>query len=686
MKVILSSSSGVDVTHDGERSVGVRYVLLGAVLSVVSAAVCFPGTVARADDLQVLSEPTGHLLYEHLRSIVGEQYDARRRDLEQALESSDAVLQRRERLRQDFRTLLGDLPERTPLNARTVGMIECDGYRIEKVLFESRPRHRVTANLYLPERIEGPLPGVLVPCGHSTNGKASEAYQSVCILLALNGMAALIYDPIGQGERHQLREAPRHGTTEHTLVGAGALLVGWNTGNYRVWDGLRAMDYLASRPEVDPERLGCTGNSGGGTMTTWLMAVDDRIRVAAPSCFITTVERLFATIGPQDCEQHFPGQGALGIEHTDFITMRAPRPTMILAAEQDFFDFAGTRTAYAEAQAVYRVLGRADRVGMFSYDDKHGFSQPRRQAAVHWMLRWLLDDDRPVAEPTLTLQPGETLQVTRAGQVIDEFDDEQTVVDFALRRAAELAAARRERWSTLTVEQQRDTVADALGIDRNRLADEVEVTPGETLRRDGYRIEKLVIRRSGAIPVPALKFVPDGDRGPRPGVLYLDGRGKQVDAAPGGRIEELVADGKVVLSIDLQGVGETADRGADGKYYNDEFRVAMVALHIGRPLLTVRVEDALVALGALCADERVDSRQVHAIGIERGGPIALHAAAFDPRIASLERIDSIDSWVEDVVARPLEPNRLGEVVFGVLNRYDLPDLLELVGDASSADH
>src|SRR5207253_7664132 len=123
----------------------------------------------------------------------------------------------------------------------------------------------------------------------------------------------LCYDPIGQGERIQLldkdgKPAISRGTDEHDMVGVGALLIGSSTATYRIWDGIRSLDYLAGRAEIDPKRLGCTGNSGGGTLTAYLMALDERIGCAAPSCYITSLERLFATIGPQDAEQQITGQ------------------------------------------------------------------------------------------------------------------------------------------------------------------------------------------------------------------------------------------------------------------------------------------------------------------------------------------------------------------------------------------
>ncbi len=643
------------------------------------------GTRIHADEeLLVLNTGDKPLLYDYLLHQVDRQAAARHRAVEAALESPAALNARRKRLLTAFREMVGPLPERTPLNARTVGTIDCDGYRIERVIYESRPNHHVTANLYLPADTSRPVPGVLVPCGHSENGKANEAYQSVCILLARNGCTALIYDPIGQGERNQLSDSVRHGTTEHTLVGVGALLVGWNTATFRIWDGLRSMDYLASRPEVDSARLGCTGNSGGGTMTTWLMAFDDRIAVAAPSCFITTLERLFHTIGPQDCEQHFPGQGPRGIDHTDFITMRAPKPTLVLAAEQDFFDFSGTQTAAQEAEAVYRVLGHPEHVALFSYDDKHGFSQPRRQAAVHWMRRWLMGDDRPVVEPKLTLQRDADLQVTAGGQVIKQFDDERTVVDFCNQRAHALAELRGIAWNEQDDQQHTATIRKVISLPDDIRRD-AEPTSNGTATRHGYTIEKLRLERPGEMPLAALLCIPDGHQGKSPAVIYADSAGKSAALQAGGPIEAQLEKNRIVLAVDLRGYGETADIEGGGKYYNDEFRNAMLAMQVGRPLMGQRVEDLLVALEFLAKHDSVDRDQIHLLGVGRVGPVALHAAAIEPRFKSVTLRNSIGSWTEDVVAQPRAPQLLELAVPGVLEHYDLPDLATMLGERLKTD-
>lgn len=251
----------------------------------------------------------------------------------------------RERCRMSF----GPNPRRTPLNARITGTVERDAYKIEKVIFESRPGFPVTANLYLPKDANTRLPAIVGTCGHSTNGKASEFYQSFSQGLARLGYACLIYDPIGQGERLQypneeLKSEVGIGVREHLYAGNQQFLVGEFFGNWRAWDGIRALDYLVTRPEIDPNRIGVTGNSGGGTMTTWLCGLDDRWAMAAPSCFVTTLRRNLENELPQDTEQCPPDVFPLGLEHIDFLAAMAPKPVIILAKERDYFDVRGAET------------------------------------------------------------------------------------------------------------------------------------------------------------------------------------------------------------------------------------------------------------------------------------------------------------------------------------------------------
>ncbi|MDY0168191.1 MAG: acetylxylan esterase [Thermoguttaceae bacterium] len=630
-----------------------------------------------AEDLTVLSpdEQPGELLQAYLLRECDKLLDVRREEV-RALETPEAVRERIDPVRKDWMTAIGPFPERTPLNGKTVGVIEADGYRIERVLYESRPGHHVTGNLYLPEG-DGPFPGVLVPCGHSGNGKAAGAYQSACILLARHGFVTLIYDPFGQGERYQLLDENGKpvigGTTEHTLADIGARLTGACAANYRIWDGIRSLDYLIERPEVDPERIGCTGNSGGGTLTAYLMATDDRILAAAPSCYITSLSRLFNTIGPQDGEQNVTAQVALGIDHVDYVTMRAPKPTLILTGTYDFFDIDGSWDTFREAKRVYGILGFGERVSLFEYPDKHGFSQPRREAALRWMRRWLQGIDDAPTEVEPVLQTDEALQVTEPGQVVADFRG-RTVWDLSLDRAKELAADREAFWRDHSKEECLAEVRRLAGI--REITEKPVAKSLGIVEREGYTIEKLRIEREGEPPVPGLLFLPAAREGKLPAVLYVDGRGKQQASAPGGPIEELVREGRAVLAIDVRGTGETAIA-KPRQYRGNEYKVTYLGIHLGRPLPGQRAEDVLAALEVLVHREEVAPRQIRLVGIECGGPVALHAAALDPRLAEVVIEEAIESWM-DVVATPLARAQLEQIVPNALTRYDLPDLIRAI--------
>ena len=350
---------------------------------------------------------------------------AKRREAYEKRTNVDDIRSYQQQLKQYFTEAIGGFPERTPLNPQKTGVVQREGFRVEKILYESRPKHYVSGTLFLPQSDEfkAPYPAVLVVCGHSANGKAYTGYQASCALLAINGIAAFIIDPICQGERKQLLNADgtpviKSPTTGHTQVGIGAMLLGWNTAQYEIWDGMRGIDYLQSRPDIDGEKIGCMGNSGGGTQTSYLMALDERIVAAAPSCYITSFEQLLATIGPQDAEQNIFGQLAAGMNHADYVIMRAPRPTLLCTATKDFFDIGGSWDAYREAKRVYMRFGFGERVDLAENDDTHGFKKPLREAAARWMLRWLAGRDTAVTEPEMKLLSDKEIWSTPDGQVM----------------------------------------------------------------------------------------------------------------------------------------------------------------------------------------------------------------------------------------------------------------------------
>jgi hypothetical protein len=247
-----------------------------------------------------------------------------------------------------------------------------------------------------------------------------------------------------------------------------------------------------------------------------------------------------------------------------------------------------------------------------------------------------------------------------------------TVWDITLAEAKRLAPQREALWKEGPKAKCLDEVRRLAGI--RPISRQAAKSVGR-IEREGYLIEKLVIEREGEVPVPALLFVPKA-QGKVPGVLYLDGRGKAADAAPGGAVEKLVKAGSVVLSIDVRGCGETTAIQPPG-YWHPEYPIAHMAIQLGRPLLGQRVEDTLAALDVLAARQEADPAKLSIVGIERGGPVALHAAALDERLREVAIEGAIESWM-DVVATKLCVNQMNQVVPRALTRYDLPDLAKAI--------
>ena len=613
-----------------------------------------------------------------------------------------------------FLRQLGSLPARTPLNAQIVGTLQGEGYRVEKILFESQPRHHVTGNLYLPETAP-PYPAVIIPCGHSYTGKAAEGYQRVSILMARNGIAAFCYDPIGQGERYQtfapdgtplstdykanpnsLRQLdpipgqPRFNPVEeHTLMGIGSILVGRNTATYRIFDGMRCIDYLVSRPDIDPQRIGCTGNSGGGTLTAYLMALDDRILCAAPACFLTSFRRLLETSGPQDAEQNIFGQIAFGMDEADYVLMRAPRPTCLLAGTRDAtFDITGTWDIFREAKRAYARFDLPERVDLVEADAPHGFTIQLRVGAVRWMRRWLLNQNDAVSEPDFPIWTDAQLQCTPKGQVLF-LPEELSVFDLNRAESRRLAGVRAANLQQASADDLRQRIRNTAGIcDRDAVPVLTSRSLG-TVQREGYVIERLLLEAPGRAPLPALEFIPATPTGDV--CLYLHHAGKQVDAGVGGPIEQLLRQGQRVLAVDLPGIGETSGSGAGGvarphwsrELFGPDGESFWLAYLLGRSVVGSRAEDVLAVTRYLQSrasnSTTSGKRSVHVVATGTAGLSALHAAALEPeQIAALTLRHTLPSWTA-LIDAPLGHEHLCETVHSALSVYDLPDLIRLAG-------
>lgn len=646
------------------------------------AAFLLVADVTQGDELSVYqgledAESRREMLRTYLEDTASMCF-AQRAETIETIKTSEDVAERQVLMRRFFLEQLGDFPERTPLNAQTVGKAEGPGFRYEKVIFESIPGFFVTATLYLPNS-EPPYPASLVPCGHSDEGKAG--YVLMAALLAQNGIAAFCYDPHGQGERYDFlndQGRPVLGPTlHHSVTGVGCILTGTNPAMYFIWDGMRAIDYLQTRQDIDPDRIGCVGNSGGGTQTSYLMALDPRIKVAAPSCYITTFERLMATIGPQDLEQNIFGQIAYGMDHADYLTMRAPLPVLVCAATRDFFDINGTWIAFREAKRTYTRLGFADRVDIVESDAEHGYNRTLREATAQWLRRWLLDDARPVREEEFPAPAAEELQCTPEGQVI-KIPGARSMAELNIERAERLAARREAFWRDHAPETALAKVRELTGTRSYAELPTPEVEILGVVAREGYRIEKIVLRPEPAIHLPGLLFLPK--RRPICVVVYCHGENKAADAHPGGNLENWAREGQAILAVDLRGIGETES--AEGRpdwrdKCGPDYTNALRAYLLGKSMVGMRTEDILVA--AKYARTRFGEKtpiRLHAVSFATVP--AAHAAALERDLFdSLVLAGGIPSWL-DVVRTPRARGQLVNAVHNALAYYDLPDLLALL--------
>jgi len=650
------------------------------VIMIVCLGLILNAAVFSKEDLSILPEkidgisPTD-MMSKYLHRLAGQKFNDWKAQYEQR-KTPEQIAEYQKRLREKFIEAIGGLPERTPLNPQVTGVVSREGYCVEKIIFESQPKHYVSALLFLPDadKHKPPYPGVLVPCGHSANGKAHDAYQTMGALLALNGMAGLVFDPIDQGERSQMpSQLPRlAGTRAHTMLGVGSILLGRNTARFEIWDGMRAIDYLQSRAEVDPKHIGCTGNSGGGTQTSYLMSLDERIVAAAPSCYITGFERLLETIGPQDAEQNIHGQLAFGMDHADYLMMQAPMPILICAATEDFFDITGVWNSFRYAKRLYTRMEHAERIGLMENDAGHNYNRLQRQGVVRWMSRWLLNKDLPIIEPEIKLLSDEEVLCAPGGQVMN-LDGARSTYDLNRDFEKDLASRRKKLWSTPNQTELLDKIRRIAGISKLSELPEPKVTISETIKRSGYHIKKMILMPADGIFLPALMFVPASDA-KHPAVLYIHEKGKAAD----GSIEAMVKAGKRVLAVDVRGTGET-QQSKQNKFTDAiglDWKDVFTAYLLGRSYIGMRAEDVLVCTRLL---KQKTAGPVDLIAAGNVTIPALHAAALEPELfSSVKLTGMLNSW-SNVIELGRSYNQQVNAVHGALTTYDLPDLAAALG-------
>lgn len=547
--------------------------------------------------------------------------------------------------------LLGGLPNYDgPLNARVTGRIDRPRYTIEKVLFESLPQFYVSANLYLPKET-GKHPGVLRPMGHWEQGKARE--QVIDANLAMKGFVVLTYDPIGQGERQQAYDSRTEGsliggsTDQHFQAGAQSILAGENFARYCIWDAKRALDYLVSRPEVDGEKLGVTGCSGGGTLTTYIAALDPRVKVAAPACYTNTWHFLFP--GPiGDSEQSFPYFVSSGLDVADYAELFAPKPWLVVSTVGDFFPIDGARQAYQEALNWYRIFNAENKISWAVGPGPHGMPLEVREEIYQWLIRWLKDGKGNFREETFEPVPDFDLLAAETGQVKGRQVYQVISESF------------HQRLTQGTTEQLQAEIRKWAGGPAGHPPPTRVVTdiPG-----DVFRTQQLSLQVEPTLEIDATLYIPNAP-GRKPAVLLAD--------LPPTVAEGLAAHNLVVLNLEPRGL-PLPKTPEDQSAAKQNIR----AWVIGKNMAGLRAGDISRGIDLLVERSDVDPDHLRAAARDVRGVWLLMAAAIDPRIGKIW-LDQTPHSLRTALDVPITRDLHQAVIPGFALHWDLNDLVKAI--------
>lgn len=616
----------------------------------------------------------GHMVHEYYVKRLGE-VSRRRTELRKNIRSRRDVMKLRDEVQRKLKRCFGRFPKRTPLNVQITGKIERKKYTIEKLILDSRPNYPVTANLYVPKGLARPAPAVLGACGHAENAKAYPQYQPFARNLARQGYVVLIFDPIAQGERLQFtkrdgKDQPAWGTRSHNVIGSQLWLAGQNMANWFAWDAMRSLDYLLSRSEVDPAHVGMTGNSGGGTQTGYMWALDERITMAAPNCWVTQYRYNLENEEPTDAEQVIPGILAEGLDITDFFVARVPDPILLLGKSNDFFDLRGLRATYEELRRLYVICGAEQNVQMFIGEGPHGYSQDDREAMYRFFNKHANNRARAREPKNDRNETERTLQATPDGQVFNM--GVRRAFDITSAQACELSAKRKKLSDRELVQkiQRKLVLPKRSGPPHYRILrtegceDKIRKFHSAFAVESDERIQTILHWFS---PERLWHFPKSTEA-----VLYIPHRNSLQEILDG-----LAPKDSTLFAMDVRGMGRTTGMAGNREksdffhVYGNDYMNAAHGMMLSEPYAGRRVHDLLCALDLL-ADN--GCRRVHLVGRGLGAVTATLAACLHPLVKQVSLTNCLLSYHE-LTQTPTPRWPQSTQIFNVLKDFDLPDCL-----------
>ena len=547
---------------------------------------------------------------------------------------------------------LGSPPARTLLRPKITETLNREKFRIEKVMFQSLPGLYVTGNFYVPRERTEPYPTILYLCGHAPHPAGAKFnYQDRAAWFAANGFACLILDTLEFGDVPGIH----HGL--HDLNMWNWLSLGYTPAGTEVWNAMRAIDFLETRADVDGKRIGVTGISGGGAITWFLAAVDERVQVAAPVCSTYTFgsqAKHWRAFGQCDCIYF---HNTYGWDFPMVAALIAPRPLLMISGRKDAdFPPDGYHEVFQRSKNVFDLYGAGDHVAEF--DDEVGHSDPPQflREARQWMQRWLKDDLRPVQietnsppmEKAADLAVLSDLPADSINDRIHEFLTQPVTIAKSKSRAArtkrraEIVSRLDEkvfRWFPKTSIPFETRVSRNEGGWANRYANYKEVS---FQTESGVRVRaQLLTPKSGADGAPLLVYV----KRPGDSIYFMD-----LDQL----LPVLGRASVLILNPRFTEVSIPADQ------YRD---IQMTAAWTGRTMAAMQVWDVLRAVEWVLDEEKLKPSNVSLYGKSEMGIVGLHAALRNERIGRVILEGAPESYWE------------GPALLNILRITDIPEIV-----------
>lgn len=635
--------------------------------AAIAAALALAGAANLVQSAQAADAPATSraALIQYLDAQAAKSLAARHAAV-MAIATPEAMKARQAEVRAKILKAIGAPVHGQPLNAKVTGTVKGDGFHVENLMYDGAPGEHVTANLFIPDG-KGPFPAIILSPGHGNTGKLSN--YDFAANFARNGMVALAYDIVDEGERMENFDpvigASRgeRATGDHTLAVYPAIYGGQHVARYFLQDAMQGIDYLGTRPEVDAKRIGAFGCSGGGTITAYLAALDERVQAAGSACYVNDFAHLLPTVGPQDGEQSIQGFISGGLDVPDWVELTAPKPFAVISTTEDMFVFPGATAAVDEAKHVWGVFGAPDKLVWLTGPGRHGAIQPMGDKIVAFFRQSL--GAQGVVVPFAPMRPAreQDLLVTATGQLVTS-GGTRTYADLEREHAKSIVPAKAPDAATVKA-----AIVKLAGV---------------TAKPGGAAMAEQVSETSqDGVTTTVLRF--PSEMGPlearviKPGatskvVLLLDPAAFDVQTGPRGRATLWAKAGYTVVTVQVRGTDGTED--VKSTLAGDQNMLGQRALLNGRTLPGIRIDDTIRALDWIAANFKGVPVTLSGSGIM--GPVALQTAAIDDRVSAVRTEGAAVSWMA-ALERPLARNLPANAIPGVLGAYDLPDVMAAIG-------